>query len=286
MSIKILIDSASDISQEEANIMGISVIPLIVTFGEVNYYDGINLSPRQFYEKLVEDNIFPKTTQITPLRYEEAYENLTKDGDTLLVLTISSKLSGTYQSAVIASEKFNGKVYVVDTLSAAIGERLLCEYALRLIKEEKDIKYIVAKLNKIKYDINIIALVNTLEYLKKGGRISNTIAFAGELFSIKPVLSVIEGEVKMVGKAIGSKKANNLLNKLVENKGGIDFNMPFGVLWSGFDDTTLKKYIKDSSNLWVEHVTNIPQHILGCTIGTYVGPGAVGVAFFGKNRKD
>lgn len=283
MSIKILIDSASDITKEEAEQMGISMIPMIVSFNDHEYLDGVNLYPKQFYEKLIEEDTLPKTSQITPVRFGEEYEKLTKDNNKLIVITISSKLSGTYSSAVLAAQEYEGKVYVVDSFSAAIGERLLCQYALRLIGQGLEIEKIVEELNSCKKRLNIIAMVNTLEYLKKGGRISSSVAFAGELLSIKPVLTVVDGEVKLIGKAIGSKKANNLLNKLILNK-GIDFEMPYGVVRGGFDDKILNKYIVDSSHLWIEHTSEIPKYELGCTIGTHVGPGAIGLAFFEKEQ--
>lgn len=282
MAIKLMIDSASDIGEKEAKELGIIMIPMIITIGEEEYYDGVNISPREFYEKLIESDDLPKTTQINPFRFEEAFSEHTKNGDELLVITISSKLSGTYSSALQAASMFEGKVRVIDSLNAAIGERLLCEYTLRLIKDGLTIDEIVEKLEIAKTKICLIALVDTLEYLKKGGRISSTVAFAGELISLKPVIGIVNGEVKMIGKAIGSRRGNNLLNRLVENKGGIDFNMPYGTIWSGLDDSILQKYIKDSASLWEEHTDNIPKYILGGTIGTHVGPGAIGVAFFEK----
>lgn len=282
MSIKILIDSASDITIEEAKEYGIEIIPLIVNIEGKEYFDGVDINAKEFYLKLVECNEIPKTSQITPNRFIEKYQEMTKNGDKVIVITLSSKLSGTYSSAVIASEEFEGKVFVVDSLSATIGMRLLCEYALKLIKEGLTIVQIIDKLNTEKNKINIIAMVNTLEFLKKGGRISSAVAFAGEVFSIKPVLSLIDGEIKMIGKAMGSKKANNLLNKLITKKNGIDFDMPYGVVWSGFDDTVLKKYVQDSDNLWKDYTDNIPAYIIGSTIGTHVGPGVIGFAFFEK----
>lgn len=189
-------------------------------------------------------------------------------------------MSGKYSSAKSAAKKYPDKIFVVDSLNACIGERLLCQYALRLIENGMDIKDIVEELNNKKHKINVMAMLNTLKYLKKGGRISSVVAFTGELFSIKPVVGVIDGEVKLIGKAIGSKKGNNLLSSLVEKKGGIDFSMPYGVIWSGTDDSLLKKYVEDSSHLWKNSTDNIPAYIIGCTIGTHVGPGAIGVAFF------
>lgn len=281
MAVKIMIDSASDISITEAKELGVIMMPMIISFGEQDYNDGVDLLPTEFYEKLIESDVMPKTSQISQYRFEEAFEEYTKNGDTLVVITISSKLSGTYNSAKLASENFVGKVFVVDSLSAAIGERLLCQYGLRLVDEGLSAKEVANKLDVAKNKINIIAIVNTLEYLKKGGRISSAVAFAGSMLSIKPVLSVIDGKVELIGKAMGSKKATNHLNRIVEEK-GVDFSMPYGVLWAGLDRSVLDKYIKDSAALWQDYTDNIPSYILGGTIGTHVGPGAVGVAFFEK----
>lgn len=280
--VKIMIDSASDMNQKEADELGIVFMPMEVRFKDEEYLDGVNLTPLEFYDKLIESDELPKTSQINPFRFEEAYKKVVDGGDELVVITISSKLSGSYRSAVEASKNFEGKVFVVDSLNACIGERLLCQYALRLIKEGLSASAIAKKLDEVKGKINVMALLNTLQYLKKGGRISAVTAFAGELFSIKPVIAVVEGEVKLVGKALGSKKGNNLLNTLVEKKGGIDFSMPYGVVWSGKDDSVLKKYVQDSQHLWAGQTDDVPAYLIGSTIGTHVGPGAVGVAFFEK----
>lgn len=279
MAIRLMIDSAADIDKKEAEKLGIIMVPMIISFGDTDYYDGVDLLPTQFYEKLIESDTLPKTSQITPFRFEEEFKKYTESGDELIVITISSKLSSTYQGAKQTAEKFGGRVHVIDSLNACIGERLLCEYALRLIKQGLTADKIVAELERVKKKINVMAVLSTLEYLKRGGRISGAVAFAGELLSLKPVVAVIDGEVKLIGKALGSKKGNNLLNKLVQEK-GIDFDMPYGTIYSGLDDTILKKYIKDSSNLWASHTENVPSYHLGATIGTHVGPGVVGVAFF------
>lgn len=278
--IKLMVDSAADIAQTEAQTLGIEMMPMLITIGEEEYYDGVNLLPNEFYEKLIENDSLPKTSQINPYRFEEAFERLTENGDEVIVITISSKLSGTYASAQTAAEKFNGKVSVIDSLNACIGERLLCEYALRLIKSGLDKTEIVRILEEKKTKIKVLALLNTLEYLKKGGRISSAVAFAGEMISLKPVIGIVDGAVKLVGKAIGSKKGANLLNKLVESTNGIDFSMPYGTVYSGLNVSFLEKYIKDSAHLWESHTDHIPQYQLGATIGTHVGPGAIGVAFF------
>ena len=283
MAIKLMVDSASDISKAEAEKLGITMIPLIITFDGEDYYDGVDITSTEFYEKLIESDALPKTSQITPFRFEEEMAKLTANGDEVLVITLSSKLSGTYAAAVQAAEKFGGKVEVVDSLNAAIGERLLAEYALRLIGEGGlSLQALKAELDEKKKNIRLMALLGTLEYLKKGGRISAAVAFAGEILSLKPVVAVVEGEVKLVGKALGSRKGNNLLNTLVEKSNGIDFSMPYGVVYSGMDKTMLEKYVKDSSKLWAHATDRLPEYVIGATIGTHVGPGAVGVAFFEK----
>ncbi len=279
--VKIVIDSASDISKTEAEKLGIVMLPMLISIGEEEYLDGETLLPAEFYEKLIESDVMPKTSQITPFRFEEVFEELTKNGDEVLAITISSKLSGTYAGAVQAAAKFGGKVRVVDSMNACIGERLLCQYALRLLAEGKGLDEAADELEKAKKKIHVMAMLGTLEYLKKGGRISSAVAFAGELLSLKPVVAVVEGEVKLVGKAMGSKKGNNLLNRLVSEK-GIDFSMPLGVVWSGLNDALLQKYVKDSAALWEGQTENLPAYILGATIGTHIGPGAIGVAFFEK----
>lgn len=290
--IKIMIDSASDIDAHEAEKRGIYMIPLEVIFGENTYLDGVNLSHRQFFEKLIESSELPKTSQINEYRWTEEFERHTKNGEQLIVITISSKLSGTYNSARAAAKNFEGKVFVVDSLSAAIGERILCDYAEELIGRGKAAEEIVRELNEKKRRIQVIAVVDTLKYLRKGGRISTLAAFAGEMLSIKPVIAVINGEVKLVGKALGSKKSNNLLMQHVKKCGGIDFDMPYGLVYSGLSDAYLKKYLADSEVLWKENLKDlsaIPSYMIGSAIGTHVGPNAIGVGFYalqdGSNDK-
>ena len=279
MAIKIIVDSASDISLKEANEMGIEMLPMQITFGEELYYDGVDLLPYEFYEKLIESDELPKTSQITPFRFEEKIEELVNQGHEVIVITISSKLSATYNNAYMSCRNFEGKAFAVDSLSATIGERLLVLHALNLIEEGKTVQEIVDELNEVKHRIAIIALVDTLEYLKRGGRVSPAVAFAGELLSIKPVIGVVNGEIKVIGKARGSKKGNNLLNELI-NERGIDHTLPYGAVFSGLSDANLRKYIHDSAPLYIEYIPSVPRYPIGSTIGTHVGPGALGVAFF------
>ena len=281
--IKILVDSACDLEQSDAEALGVSLLPLQIRFGEEEFLDGVTLSHRAFFEKLVETNTLPQTSQINEYRFEEAFSELTADGSEVVAITLSSKLSGTHASAVKVAKEFGGKVHVVDSLNACIGERFLLEYAVRLVKGGRlGAAEIAAELDEKKGKIQLLAVLDTLQYLRKGGRISSVTAIAGEMLSIKPVISVVRGEVKLVGKAMGSKKGNNLLNKLVSDCGGIDFTMPYVLGYSGLSDEFLQKYIRDSEALWKEHTDHVPYYLIGSTIGTHVGPGAIAVAFFAK----
>ncbi|MCM1194537.1 MAG: DegV family protein [Corallococcus sp.] len=282
--IKLIIDSASDIDSDEAAKYGVTLVPMQVRFGKEEYFDGVNLTHKEFFEKLIENADFPQTSQINEYRWIELFSELTTDGDEVIAITISSKLSGTYASAVKASKKFGEKVRVIDSLNACIGERILFEYALRLVNENKrTLSEIEETLNEAKNRIQLLAVLDTLKYLRKGGRISSVTAFAGELLSVKPVVSVIKGEVKLAGKALGSKKGNNLLMQSVEKCGGIDFSMPYALAYSGLNDEYLKKYLNDSEILWKGKAENVPAYMIGAAIGAHVGPGAIAVAFFAND---
>ena len=280
MAVKIVIDSASDITRQQAQELGLIHLPLKVIFGQEEYEDTVNLSHEEFFEKLIETDELPTTCQIPPAAFDQAFREITEAGDTAVALTISSKLSGTYQSAVIAAQDYPGKVFVVDTMNACIGERILALHALDLAKEGCSASEIVEALEAKKGKVRVLALLDTLEYLKKGGRISKATALAGSLLSIKPVIAVENGEVAMVGKARGSKQGNNLLRELVNKCGGINFDLPYCLAYSGLSDALLQKYIADSASLWQGRTEHLPISTIGSTIGTHVGPGAVAVAFF------
>lgn len=282
MAVQFIIDSAADIIPSEAEKLGIIHLPLKVIFGNEEYFDAVNLSHKEFYEKLIESDALPGTSQIPPIEFQEVFEKVVSAGDTAVVITIASGLSGTYQSAKIAAEDFSDKIFVVDSENACIGERILILRGLELKNEGLNAEEIAKKLDEEKKKIRLLALLDTLEYLKKGGRISSATALAGTLLSIKPVISVENGKVVIAGKARGSKQGNNLLRELIEKCGGISFDKPYCLAYSGLSDELLLKYIDDSSELWKGYTDNLPVVTVGCTIGTHVGPGAVAVAFFEK----
>ena len=280
MSVRIIIDSTADLMPAvKARTL---VVPLTVHFGDEEYIDGVTMTHKQFYEKLVETDIVPRTSQANPEAFQKVYEEVTAAGDSAVVITIASGLSGTYQSAMIAAADYDN-VQVVDSASVAIGSGILAEYALQLADSGMSAADIAARLNEVKGRIHVIAMLDTLEYLWKGGRLSRTAAVAGGILNIKPVLAILDGEIKVLGKARGSKQANNLLQSEIAKAGGVDFGLPVMLGYTGLSDALLQKYIEDSKALWADSRTELNQTIIGSVIGTHAGPGAVAVAFFRKD---
>ena len=279
MKVRIIVDSTADLIPAVKS--WLTVVPLTVHFGEEEYIDGVTITHKEFYEKLVETDVLPSTSQATPAAFSRVFEETANAGESAVVLTLSSKLSGTCQSAVIAAENYEN-IYVVDSDSVAIGTGILAELALQLADSGMDAKEIADSLEKEKKKVRIIAMVDTLEYLKRGGRVSKTVAFAGGILNIKPVLSVVEGEIIMLGKARGSKQGNNLLVAEIEKAGGVDFDKPVLLGYTGLSDILLQKYMEDSKELWAHSKSALNTTAIGSVIGTHAGPGAIAAAFFKK----
>lgn len=277
MKTRIIVDSTADLTPAFKS--RVHTVPLTVHFGEEEYIDGVTIDHKSFYEKLIECDVLPTTSQATPDAFMGEYEKAKAAGESAVVITLASNFSGTYQSAVIAAEEYEN-IYVVDSGSAAMGSGILVELAFRLLDEGKSAEEIARILEEEKKKIVIVALVDTLEYLKKGGRVSKTVAFAGTVLNIKPVLSVVNGEINMLGKARGSKMGNNLLVQEIAKAGGIDFEKPVLLGYSGISDALLLKYIEDSRYIWEGNLAQIRYTTVGSVIGTHAGPGAVVVAFF------
>lgn len=285
MSLKIVTDSGSDITPEMAEKLGITLIPMKVFFAEKEYLDKVTLSTEEFYEKLIESDTLPTTSQISPYEYEKCLKNVLGPNDEALVMTISSRLSGCYQSACLAAGDFDGRVKVFDTLNVCVGEMLFVLEAVRMRNEGMSTDEIIESLTGDLKKVKLIAMLDTLEYLKKGGRINAAAAIAGSLLGIKPVITIYDGEVAVLGKARGSKNSYNKLVELINASGKIDFSRPFRFVYSGTDPALLNKYITDSIHLLPKSVDPFnPDYTtsIGCVIGTHVGPGAVGVAFFAR----
>ncbi|MBQ3501322.1 MAG: DegV family protein [Oscillospiraceae bacterium] len=283
MSIKIVLDSTADLLPELAE--KFDVVHLTVNFGEEEFIDGVTITRDEFYAKLIESDVMPTTSQASPEAFENVFRKIAENGDEVIAITVASKLSGTYQSACIAASEFPGKVRVIDSKTVAIGTAILAEYALSLVESGLSADEITAKIEEKRGDIRIVALIDTLEYLKKGGRLSKTAAFAGTLLNLKPVVSVEDGEISVLGKARGSKQGNNFLVKEIEKDGGVDFSMPVLLGYTGHDKYMLEKYVEDSRFLWEGNVENLRETCIGSVIGTHVGPGAIAVAFFKQTTK-
>ena len=279
MCVRIIVDSSTDVSEKYRE--KIQFVPLTVRFGDKEYLDGVELSKHQFYEMLVESDVLPTTSQATPAAFAEYLESVASAGDSAVVITLSSKLSGTYQSAVLAAEDYPN-IYVVDSQSVAIGTGVLAQYAVELAQQGMGAEEIAQVLTQQREKVCVVALLDTLEYLKKGGRISKTVAFAGSVLNIKPVVTVQDGAVALIGKARGSRNGNNLLVEKIREAGGVDFERPVLLGYTGLSSALLEKYVDDFKALWADHVDKLDGCLLCSVIGTHAGPGAVAVAFFRK----
>lgn len=276
--VNIIVDSTADITEDVKE--RLTVVPLTLRFGDEEYFEGVTIQKKEFYQKLIESDVLPKTSQAVPADFSDIFEKIAAAGESAVVITLSSKLSGTWQSAMIAAREYEDSVYVVDSRSVAIGTAILAKLALRLVDEGMGAREIAERLEKEREKICLIAMLDTLEYLKKGGRISAAAAFAGGVLSIKPVVCIRDGEIVILGKARGSKQGNNLLVSEIRKTGGIDFTKPILLGYTGLDDTLLQKYIEDSKALWEEGISSLETTMIGSVIGTHAGPGAVAVAFF------
>jgi len=280
MKVRIIVDSTADIP---ANLKErFTVLPLTVQFGEESFRDGIDITHKEFYEKLVESDVLPTTSQAAPQTFADAFQAAVDAGEEVVAITVASGLSGTWQSAMIAAEDFPRKVWVVDSASVALGSAILAELALSLADQGLGAAEIAERLEQERENICLIAMLDTLEYLKKGGRISAATAFAGGLLSIKPVITLQDGAIEILGKARGSKQGNNLLVKEIEKAGGVDFDKPVLLGYTGLSDALLEKYVQDSAALWAESKQELRTAQIGSVIGTHAGPGAIAVAFFKK----
>ena len=289
MAIRIIVDSSADIEEDYARDHGIQIIPMTITFGNEEFAEGVDITRTEFFQRLVETDELPRTSQIPPMVFQDIFQEIVTAGDTAVVITLSSHISGTYQSACIAAAPFKESVFVVDSENATIGERLLAERAWALREEGLSAADIAYCLDQEKKDIRLVASLDTLEYLHRGGRISGAAAAIGGLLSIKPVVGVVDGDVVVLGKARGSKASRNMVFEETEKAGGVDLTRPIWVAYSGLSDKTARKYIADSLAIATEKglisspdEIEMPLTLVGAVIGTHVGPGGVAFAFFAR----
>ncbi|MEG0132607.1 MAG: DegV family protein [Clostridium sp.] len=282
MSIRIITDSTSDITQDLANDKNIAVVPLCVRFDQEEFKDGVTLSSEDFYSKLEVTKNLPTTSQPSPDEFLKHFNSAKEAGDEVIVITLSSSLSGTYQSAMIAKTMCEyDKIYLVDSQTVTLALKLLVEYALILRDTGTSFEDMITALEKAKTRIKLFAVVGTLEYLKKGGRLSSTAALAGTLLGIKPIIQIESGAVTMAAKARGTNSAYGKIVSLIEENGGIDMSMPYTLGYSGTSNSleTFKPFIEKAFDL-----SNSKISIIGCTVGVHAGPGACGIAYFTSTK--
>ncbi len=276
MAIRIITDSTSDIDLADQKALGIDIVSLNVIFDDKKFTDGVDLKKDQFYEMLSKAEHLPTTSQVNPDGFEDLFKGYIDAGDEIIGIFISSKLSGTYQSAVIVQQALaSNNIYVVDSKSATFGLALLVYEAIKQRDSGVPAKEIFDSLMSLRDRIEFYAVVDTLKYLKMGGRLSSSAAFLGGMLNIKPLVSLIDGEVKSPGKARGQSAAfAAIAEKIKEN--APDKNYP---IVSGH---TNDPKLMDDFNAYIEKSAGVkPDHIceIGCVIGTHSGPGCVGLAY-------
>ena len=279
--IRILTDSASDILPAEAEQLGMTVIPLNVTLEDGTVLrDGVDMTPSAYYEILAGCRKLPTTSQPSPELFENFFLEAAAAGDEVIGIFLSHALSGTYQCAKLAADMANvDNVLFVDSGHVCLSEALLVRLAVQLRDSGKTAGQIAAILEHAKEHLHLVAAIDDLKYLRKGGRLPAAVAVAGGMLGIKPLITIQDGKVAMAGKARGLPGAYVALFKKVEEMGGINPAFPAlaGYTVSPREVTPIQTYLRD--NLQQE---DLLVRQIGCVIGTHAGPGAFGIAFFDK----
>ena len=276
MSVRIIVDSTTDVTPEIAEKYHLGLVPLKVIFDKTEFRDRFDLSVEEFYQRLASSSQLPTTSQPSPNDFVVEYEKAIAEGEDIVMITISSQLSGTYQSACLARTYCeHDNIYVVDSLQATIGTQLLLKEAIRLRDEGKSAREIAEFLEEIKGNISILAIVDTLEYLVKGGRLSKAAGFAGSLLGIHPVITLQDGKIEVLGKARGKKATMELVWKELVKRGMPDsrFEPIFGYTGHASAADDLIRYMNDKG------ISSSYLCSVGSVIGTHTGPGVCAIAY-------
>lgn len=279
--VRIITDSAADFEPHELDALGISCIPLTVFFGSDEYHENINLDKQRFYELLAESPEFPKTSQASPQILMDLFEDAEKNGDEAIYITLSSALSGTYQSALAVKNMVGSdNCYVLDGKNGTGGQRMVVERAVQLRDAGKSAKEIVAELETFRDRIVLYACINTLENLYKGGRISQTAYAIGSLAQIKPIINVDqEGRVTVPAKAMGMRKGMDYLCKRLEAQ-PVDEDHPLYVMYT--NDREVARTLAQRLAAFGHSVPEERIIQVGAAIGTHIGPNACGLVYAAK----
>lgn len=277
--IRILVDSSADYTVEQLKERNMELVPITVDFNGNSYHDGIDITSDVFYDMLTNSEEFPKTAQPSPQDYLDYFEDAKEKGDSIVCLCLSSSLSGTYQSACLAKNMAEyDEIHIVDTRTATLAIRLLAETACNLREEGKTALEIFEILETLKTKTKIVAALDTLEYLQKGGRLSKAAATIGELANLKPLITVTEeGSIAVTAKALGRNKALVTLMKQIKEF-DMDTNYPIYSLYTYGEENTQKIEEKAIAS----GITISERLQIGATIGAHVGPGAYGLVFIQK----
>ena len=284
MSMIIVTDSSSDIRGKEIDELNIKVVPLNVSFGQKNYREGIDLNVDEFYDLLEKSSEFPKTSQPSPQDYVDIFEEAKKKGDDVLVLTISSGLSGTYQTVNVAKDIAEYEnVRVIDSLTCLTGLRCLVMNACRLRDEGKSIDEICEQIEWMKHHIHIFAIVDTLEGFFKGGRLSKAEYRIGSLLNLKPFITLNkEGKIIKNGQSLGYLKAYIVASGQTKKYPFLkDYGLYFGYTvgedkFNKFIEKSLKQFDTDKYD----------TSRIGCAAGSHIGGGAVCMAYISSQERD
>lgn len=279
--VRIITDSAADLEPREYACLNVTCIPLRVAFGDKEYLENVDLSKEKFYELLLRSEEFPKTSQASPAVLEELFADAKKNGDEVIYITLSSALSGTYQTACMICEdaEYDG-AYVFDSRNATGGQRMIVEYACRLRDQGLNAAQIVEGLASIRDRVELYACVNTLEYLHKGGRISHAVYTLGSLAQIKPIISVNEeGRVMLPAKVMGMRKGMDYLCKRLAARKPDD-DHPVYVMYTNNRSVAETLAQRMAANGWEIPDGRIIQ--VGAAIGAHVGPDACGIVYIGE----
>jgi len=276
-SVVLVTDSTADIPREWRERLGIVMVPLKVNFGPDSYLDNIDLLPAEFYQKLTQSSVLPTTSQPSPADFFEVFKQLSSEGKSIVSVHLSSALSGTYQSAMIARSMLEGEgdITVIDSKSACYGYGMIVVAAAEMAARGESVEAILEEVQRMRREMRLYFVVATLEYLQKGGRIGKAAAMVGSLLNIKPILTIDdEGGISPVDKVRGQKRALSRIAEMLEQDVG---NQPvhLGIaLTPGFDDQAKEMSALLRSRL---NTMSYSESDIGPVIGSHAGPGTVGV---------
>ncbi len=277
MGIRIVIDSTSDVTEEIIRKHNLKMVPLTVNFENESYLDKVELSSKDFFEKLGNSEKLPTTSQVSPGAFAEAFSEILLEGDQVLGIFLASELSGTYDSARIAKDMIGSdNIRIMDSKSVCLGAFTLILKAIELVEQNKDIDEIVDELEKMKDKIVAIAVLDTLKYLEKGGRLSKGQAVVGSLLNIKPILEIKDGKLTVLEKIRGRNKIVKWVDEWIE-KNNYDLSDKTVLLFYAQDRDSIKSIRENFEENY--KIKNIIEQEVGAVIGTHTGPGVLGIAF-------